>query len=263
MSIQQERFLEIADAIREKTGETELIKPSAFAEKVSDVYESGTKAEWSAFWDAYQENGTRTDYSVAFIKTFWNHENLKPKYDIRPTNANQMFYMLGYGVDGLTFNLKDLFATAGVELDFSQVTNMNYCFQTSKVTHLGVIDLRGCGSKLDNTFGNTYNMQEIEKVIVCETNTFPSTFSQCWATKIMFEGVVASNLTLGQLRCDKANFENIIGVLSDSVTGKTLTLNLSAVKKAFETSSGANDGNTSAGWETLVATKSNWTITLV
>lgn len=41
MSIQQEKFKEIADAIRAKTGETAPIKPSAFANKIPNVYNRG------------------------------------------------------------------------------------------------------------------------------------------------------------------------------------------------------------------------------
>jgi hypothetical protein len=56
--------------------------------------------------------------------------------------------------------------------------------------------------------------------------------------------------------------EGIINGLNSEVTGQTLTLSLKAVKKAFETSEGANDGDTSAAWSELVASKPNWTITL-
>lgn len=44
MSVQQEKFKEIADAIREKTGSTDLIKPSEFASKVGEVYEAGQQS---------------------------------------------------------------------------------------------------------------------------------------------------------------------------------------------------------------------------
>ena len=50
MSVQQEKFTEIADAIRAKTGETDLIKPSEFAGKVKDVYDAGAKNELLRFW---------------------------------------------------------------------------------------------------------------------------------------------------------------------------------------------------------------------
>ena len=44
MSVQQVKFKEIADAIREKTNGTDKIKPSEFASKVNEVYEAGVKS---------------------------------------------------------------------------------------------------------------------------------------------------------------------------------------------------------------------------
>lgn len=80
MSVQQEKFKEIADNIREKTGTTDLIKPSEFASKIADVYEAGKQAEYDAFWDAFQKNGTRTNYDYTFRR--WENGFYNPKYPI-------------------------------------------------------------------------------------------------------------------------------------------------------------------------------------
>lgn len=56
--------------------------------------------------------------------------------------------------------------------------------------------------------------------------------------------------------------QGIINGLNSEVTGQTLTIPRIAVKKAFETSEGANDGDTSETWNALVASKPNWTISL-
>lgn len=61
----------------------------------------------------------------------------------------------------------------------------------------------------------------------------------------------------------KTNTKSIIDGLSDIATGQTLTLNLAGVNKAYETAAGANDGVTSEAFAELVATKPNWTITLI
>ncbi len=58
------------------------------------------------------------------------------------------------------------------------------------------------------------------------------------------------------------SIQSIFGGLNTEATGNTLTLRQVAVKKAFETSEGANDGDTSETWNALVASKPNWTITL-
>lgn len=232
-------------------------KLTTIAENEQKVFDAGKQAEYDAFWDAYQLGGNRKNYVHAFSYTGWNESNLKPKYVVQPTNASNMFYQMGYIEGSYTVDLRPI----KDKLDFSQATNMNYAFQTSKITHIGVVDVRNCGSNLNNTFGNMYDLKEIEKIIVCETNTFPSTFAQCWANKITFEGVVASDLALGQVRCNKANFENIFGVLSKTTNGKTLTLNKGAVNSAF----GINVDNQSTWPEgseyyKLRHSRDNWTI---
>lgn len=97
MSVQQQKFKEIADKIREKTGETNIIKPSDFANKIDEVYNAGKnagggggsyeqgfadgkQAEYDRFWDAFQENGNRSAYQNSF--TGWTDACYAPKYPI-------------------------------------------------------------------------------------------------------------------------------------------------------------------------------------
>lgn len=102
MSIQQQKFKEIADKIREKLGTTDSIKPSDFAGKIDEVYtagqnaggggsdaptyeqgfEDGKIAERDAFWDAYQDSGNRRNYTYAFYQSSWVDDIYHPKYPI-------------------------------------------------------------------------------------------------------------------------------------------------------------------------------------
>ena len=61
MSYQQEKFTEIANAIRNKTGTTDKIKPSEFATKVSDVYEAG--------YEQGKAEGGNSDELIAMFTT--------------------------------------------------------------------------------------------------------------------------------------------------------------------------------------------------
>ena len=70
----------LADTFRSKLGTTRTINPQDFDSKVSEVYEKGVSDEYDRFWDAYQDNGNRTDYRMAFCSTSWTEENFKPKY---------------------------------------------------------------------------------------------------------------------------------------------------------------------------------------
>ena len=53
-------------------------------------YNEGKQAEYDAFWGVYQQNRQRTDYNQSF-GFGWDDTIFKPKYDIRPVSALQMF----------------------------------------------------------------------------------------------------------------------------------------------------------------------------
>ena len=61
----------------------------------------------------------------------------------------------------------------------------------------------------------------------------------------------------------KESIISIINALSDTTTALTVTLSKTAVNNAFETAKGNADGSTSEEWAALIATKQNWTISLV
>lgn len=61
---------------------------------------------------------------------------------------------------------------------------------------------------------------------------------------------------------NKTSITSIVNGLDNEITGQTLSLSKTAVDNAFETSAGAADGSTSQEWLDLIATKTNWTITL-
>jgi hypothetical protein len=78
------------------------------------------------------------------------------------------------------------------------------------------------------------------------------------------QGIINDSISFEWMKAlGKTNTKSIIDGLSDTAMGQTLTLNLAGVNKAYETASGANDGATSATFAELVATKPNWTITLI
>ena len=52
----------------------------------------GKQAQYDEFWDTYQNYGNRTFYQYAFAgRGAWKPKILKPKYDIKLTNAQGMF----------------------------------------------------------------------------------------------------------------------------------------------------------------------------
>lgn len=261
MSVQQENFKEIADAIREKTGSEELIKPSEFASKIDDVYEEGTKSGVAKFWNGITDNGARGVYGYAFRYMRFDEELLSEPIIVRPTIATNMFHEAKGEVD-----LAEIEKNGGVKFDFSKCTGADYLFRDVEFTGVGVIDATSfnnldrifyCGAKTNS------HIKWVEKLIVKETHTFSNTFRYNEALEhIIFEGTIGNPLNMRDCnKLDKASIESAVNCALN-VNTVSLTFSEEAVNKAFETSEGANDGSASAEWATLIGTKPNCTISL-
>ena len=224
----------------------------------------GSDSFYDTFWDAYQYNGNRNNYEYAFagalnttIITGWTDDNFKPKFPIKPTRAQNMFY-----------SSKIQKSPYLKIIDFSSCQAFTQCFYSSEIEELGVVDCGACvaGFPMTNVFAGCKNLHSIEKFIPPRsTAAFNTTFGGCTAlVNITVEGTFLVTVSFGDSALlNKSSLTSIGNALSNTVTGKTLTLSLAAVNKAFETSVGANDGSTSAEWLALVATKPNWTIAYV
>ena len=241
-----EKMTAIADAIREKTGKTETLGLDAMAVGVGEVYEAGQKSEYDRFWDTFQQYGTRTDYSNGF-GAGWKDALFKPKYDLIPTNGYMMFRSSGIS------DLKNL----SVKLDFSKVTNVQYMFQWSAVKYLGVVDIRAITNVPSSMFAYTSSLVTIDKLILKDDGTQrleTGMFASASALRdLTIEGVIGTSLSFKSCKnLSKESIISIINALSDDKTGLTLTLSITAKEAAF----------TADEWATLIATKSNWTISL-
>lgn len=258
----KEKLTAIADAIRDKTKKTELLTLDDMVTGVSDVYDSGKTKEWGDFWDSFQENGNKTNYARAFAGKGWTDDNWSPKYDIRPTgDAYGMFWTNPISDMGEILKRND------VVFDTSNVTHgQMMIFDMPNLVHLGEFDI-GKMINCSDTFAVNYKLEKIDKVIFSPTTKCDTGNSMFRAngklTSVGFEGTLAYSLNVKDPPFDKPTIISLINILSVDTTGLTVTLKKSAVNKAFETSSGANNGSTSAEWLALVATKQNWTISLV
>ena len=253
-------YVNACDTIREKTNSTDTIKSGELANKIDEVYESGKASGggdsyYDAFWDAYQQNGERVNYRTAFADNCWNDNNLIPKYDIVPTFATDMFRRGG------ATHYPDK-----INIDFSKCTEFGSCFNSCVFREIGIVDMRSAGNNLHYAIYNCGNLTKIEKVILKENQVVAtSTFADNPKLEsITFEGVIVGVINFGRSsKLSKSSIQNMFSCLSNTATEQTLTLSKTAVNNAFETSSGLADGSTSQEWLNLVATKTNWTISLV
>ena len=229
-------------------------------ENQQEVFEAGKQAEYDRFWDGYQDNGNRTNYDDAFIDKYWTDEIFNPKYDLILTQCSRMFQYSG--ITKLASKLKE----RGLKFDTSGFSGSNEIemFLGSRVRDVPELDLRTCRNIGYLFFGS--KVETVEKLILSEKAIMGlnTVFYAKQLRHIIFDGVLAST-GLNMKDCtllDKESIVSLINILSTTKSGLTVTLSLQAVNKAFETSEGANDGSNSTEWQTLIGTKTNWTINL-
>ncbi len=198
----KEKMTAIAANIRSKTGKTEPLNLDEIANGVNEVYEAGRKQEWSDFWDEYQTNGKRTNYGYAFTGTMastpqigWTDKTFKPKYDIKPKDANRMFH--GCAIT----NLKQILEEQGVTLDMSDCTNASLMFGfATKITHIPELNFSsGTGTDCVTVlFSYCYALESVDKIIFPQENSFALTsfFNSCEKLKeVRFEGGICRSLS--------------------------------------------------------------------
>lgn len=242
---------------------TRAEKLTAIAENEQKVYDAGyqggKKEENEEFWDDYQQNGTRTGYGYAFGG--WTDGTFRPRYDMKPTNCTYMF------AKSFITSLTDALERAGVTLDTSEATNhIGMFFESAYTTEIPHIDLRK-SLYATNLFNYCTQLKSVE--ITVAENTVPNYsnwFNRCDSLQnLKVNGVIDKNGMNLQHSTKLSNdsIVSVINALSATTSGFAVTLSKAAVNKAFETIEGMNDGTTSAEWALLIATRSNWTISLV
>lgn len=219
----------------------------------------GQKTEYDRFWDNFQKNGERSSYVYAFANASgWNDEIFKPKYKFF-TGGNYSFQYMFHNHEGITKITPDFF-----DLDKSVNYYGVYMFYGAKINTIEY-DLRKCTS-----VGHMFRECKAEEIklhnLYSGHNTEDNFFRNCttpvrlrWVNSIAFRNLDISSATL----LDAESITQTISILNDSSSGKTVSFSKLAADNAFETFEGLADGSTSAEWLALVATKPNWTISLV
>lgn len=227
-------------------------------------YADGRQAEYDAFWDGYQDYGNRIDCDAMFANQGWNDTTFKPKYDIRPRSASKLFSY------AKITDLKGILESQGVVLDMSNVEYMNYIIESNACTITRLPELKMTRiNNLSYFISNAEKLISVDKVILKNdgSQTLGSnTFRNLKALEeIRFEGVIGkAGIDLQHsTKLSHDSIVSIVNALSTTTSGLSITLSKTAVNTAFATTTGGTDGSTSAEWTALVATRANWTISLV
>ena len=204
----------------------------------------GREDAHNAFWDVFQQNGTRTNYKQAFYGIGWDDVTYNPKHPVVTKDASSMY--------------ADSVIAKHIEVDTSQSTTLELMFYRQRyVQSVGVIDSRSA-SNIRRTFLGASSLHTIDKLILKDDGSQmfydDRTFEGCTnLANITIEGAIGCNLSMKDcLALSRASVTSIVNALSATASGLTLTMH-SGVKTKF----------TDAEWATLIATKSNWTISLV
>ena len=232
-------------------------KLTTIAENEQKVYDAGRTFGQGDIWDIVQNFGKRRSMNYAFANC--SGVGFKPKYPLRPTTCLYMFNYFANGDDN-TVDLRE------IELDTSGSTDFGYMNNFSKISAFGTIDTTKATS-IANIFYNAKHLHTVELLILKDDGSQTAganVFLHCSKLKnINIQGKWGKSVSVSEAtQLSKDSITSFVNALLDTATGQTLTLSLTAVEKAFETSEGKNDGSTSTEWNTLIATKPNWTISL-
>ena len=149
--------------------------------------------------------------------------------------------------------------------DTSNGTSFSYMFNyCDSLTAIPALDTSN-GTSFSGMFIGCRSLITIPEINTTKSNGFGNMFDNCNSlVDLTLTGLLKqSGMNLRySTKLSKASITSVINALDASVSGKSVTLSLTAVNAAFETAAGANDGSASAEWQNLIAAKPNWTISL-
>lgn len=87
-----QHYTNIANSIREATGEEDEFYPFEMGEKIKEVSEASKNAAIDAMWEALQKGGTATLPNSIFTNAPWTYETFKPKYDVKFNSMYDLFF---------------------------------------------------------------------------------------------------------------------------------------------------------------------------
>ena len=193
-------------------------KLTAIAENQEKVYEAGRASEYDRFWDAYQTNGAAANYAYVFAGRGWNSDTYHPKYP----------------------------------LDTGVITNAAAMYLWSAVSKIGCINLENATS-FSSVFGGCQMLTTIEGIKFPPADMPNGMFELCSKLEnVVVQNTIAGNVNFKDCPLTRASIESVLGALSDTATGKVLTLKKSAVEAAFS----------DAEWAAQKAAKPHWDIRL-
>lgn len=211
--------MNFAEQLRTIKGNVPKVHQAGYDDGAAAGGGGGGDNHYDTFWDAYQQNGNRTNYACAFAGAGWTDETFNPKYPIAP---------VGHSAAESTFYASEITNIPDGLLDFSQVTYYYMTFRMSKLITSPPLDLSNCtGGEVQWLFAQCPNLKEIKTLTVSEGVTYTNFVLQCAALeKITFAGTIGQSLSFADSPLlTNESVQSIIDHLADltGATAQTLT----------------------------------------
>lgn len=220
------------------------------------VYDKGYSDADYNLWKNLSSNGTRKSYAYTFFSSDFTGYTFPEPIIPSSTTQQNMFY--DYRGSALPKNI-----------DLSQIptnaeTHNFFCWATKllEIPDMGLQPL----DYYYQFFAHCYRVKKIELLRVKSSSTFQSTFysdSLMALEYIRFEGEIGNSISFD--KCPKLDTASIVDIFEhlSSTQGKTLTLNTTAKNNMVFPYTSPLTNITYNSWDELIATKNNWTISLI
>lgn len=237
-------------------------KLTQIAENEQKVYNAGYekgKAEsepagdshYDAFWDVYQKNGERTEYTGAFRGEGWTDETFDPKYNIIINTRQWTTVDSVFSMSKIT-DFDKILQKRGLVIEAHGV--VNYLFNGSAVTRV-TIDLGDTiNTGLNFMFLSCNSLKKVEIKNFSNDYELHGWFTGCVALEdLTFTGTSKLGGKIDVSACSLLTREsllNIVDVLRDysgTTTSKTLSIGSTNLAKLSES-------------ELALATEKGWTV---
>lgn len=243
-------------------------KADGYAEGYNKGEADGAQKSYDDFWNTIQhKDGARTTYSYAFYNMRFDASTFLPKYIIKPVGtATNMMYQTGLtSKDADAVDVIAMEAGGKQVFDTSEATKMDSAFRSNIFKTLGTIDLRKATSMeymlyCDAGLTGGAQLTRIGRLISSASTNFTNgVFAyQSELEYIGFEGIIEKSIVnlSWSPKLNKETVVKLFGVLSETSTGGTVTFSSAAIQTAF-------GGTSTEEWQTLRATRPNWTVSIV
>ena len=220
----------------------------------TEGFDAGRQAEYDAFWDVLQNYGSRTNYRYAFEG--WGAEYIRSKYKVIPTS----------GVYNMFYDNPNLKKVEAAYFDLSQVpysgNAQTFSYFLGGCPKLEEIEDIGLVPNQSYTYFAAWDYA-LKKVACIRLNADTNVEFMLYGCTALEDVTIEGEIGKGGINLYQSknlkhdSIVSFINALSNNTSGLAITFSAEAVNNAFE------GGSTGSEWLDLLATKSNWTISLV